>query len=118
MNTPNIQKMMDDLYDDSREGTIRSMMGEFYSRRMRSTAVLIWMVGMAFLIGAILCAVAFFRADQIRDQILYATGFLAFVNLLGLVKAFAWQMVHRNSLAREIKRLEIRIAELAKSLDK
>lgn len=45
-------------------------------------------------------------------------GKIAFVNFLGLMKVFAWELVHRNSLAREIKRLEIRIAGLAKSLDK
>ena len=37
---------------------------------------------------------------------------------VGLMKIFAWQMMPRNSIAREIKRLEIRIVELAKSLDK
>lgn len=118
MNTPDIHKIIDDTYDDSREGSIRSMVSDFYSRRMLSTAVLIWTVGLAFFLGAILSGVKFFGADRTRDQILYATAFLACVYLLGLMKIFAWQMLHRNSLAREIKRLEIRVAELAKSLDK
>ena len=94
------------------------MVSDFYSRRMLWTAAFIWTVGLVFFLGAILIAMKFFGADQTRDQILYATAFLACVQLLGLMKIFAWQMLHRNSLAREIKRLEIRIAELAKSLDK
>jgi hypothetical protein len=48
---------------------------------------------------------------------MYAGLFICFVQLLGLMKIFAWQMIHRNRITREIKRLEIRVAELAKSLD-
>jgi hypothetical protein len=113
-----IRKMLDDPYDDSRENSIRSMIGEFYSRRMLSTAVFVWVVAMIVMAGAIFSAVRFFAAEEIKAQILYATLFLTFVHFIALMKVFAWQMIHRNRTAREIKRLEIRIAELSKSLDK
>jgi hypothetical protein len=29
-----------------------------------------------------------------------------------MIKVFAWQMIHRNNIKREIKRLELRIVEL------
>ena len=32
---------------------------------------------------------------------------------IGSMKIFAWEMIHRNSIRREIKRLELRIAELS-----
>ncbi|MBN2578593.1 MAG: hypothetical protein JXB10_06335 [Pirellulales bacterium] len=32
---------------------------------------------------------------------------------LGIIKVFTWLMIHRNDIKREIKRLELRIAELA-----
>jgi signal transduction histidine kinase len=118
MSTPDIRKIMDDTYDDSREGSIRSMVSDFYCRRMLWASLGIWAIGLVFFVGAIFAAVKFFGVDQTRDQILYATAFLTFVILLTVVKTFAWQLLHRNGLAREIKRLEIRLAELAKSLDK
>jgi hypothetical protein len=113
MKNADIRKVIDDAYDESREGSIRSMVSEFYSRRMFWTALYIWVIALAFLIGAVFSAVRFFDAAETRNQILYATLFLTFVYLLGLMKIFAWQMVHRNSIAREIKRLELRIGELA-----
>jgi hypothetical protein len=113
-----IHEALDDAYDDAREGSIRSMLGEFYNRRMFWTAVFIWTVALAFLLGAVLSAIGFFGATETRYQIVYATLFLTFVHWLGLMKIFAWQMIHRNSVAREIKRLEIRIAGLAKSSDR
>ena len=118
MNSEEIRKIIDDVYDDSREDSIRSMIGDFYSRRMRSTAVFIWVVALLFFAGAVYTGTRFFGAAQTRDQIMYAAGFICCVYLVGLMKIFAWQMVHRTSIKREIKRLELRIAELAESLDK
>jgi len=43
---------------------------------------------------------------------MYAAGFVCFVHGISLIKIFAWQIIHRNGLRREIKRLEIRIAVL------
>ncbi len=111
MNEEQIRKMIDDSYDDSREDTIRSMLSEFYSRKMAATSAFIWVVAMLFLAGAVYSAASFFRAAETRNQILYATLFLSCFYAIGLMKIFAWQMLHRNSIKREIKRLELRLAE-------
>jgi multisubunit Na+/H+ antiporter MnhG subunit len=118
MTDEKIRQMMDDRYDHSREDTIRFMLSEFYSRKMAATALLVWGVGLLFLAAAVYSAVAFFRAAETRDQILYATTFLSSLLIMGLLKIFAWQMLHRNSIKREIKRLELQIAELAAALNK
>ncbi len=106
-----IRRIIDDTYDDSREDTIRAMLSEFYSRKMAATSAFIWVVAMLFLAAAVYSAVSFFRAAQTKDQILYATIFLACFYGIGLMKIFAWQVLHRNSIKREIKRLELRLAE-------
>jgi hypothetical protein len=118
MNDEKIRQMIDDNYDDSREDTIRSMLSEFYSRKMAATAAFIWVIGVLFLAGAVYSAVVFFKTAEIRYQIMYATIFLSCFFGIGLMKIFAWQMLHRNSIKREIKRLELRIAELASALNK
>ena len=51
-------------------------------------------------------------AKQTKHQIMYAVIFGLFVEGIALMKIFAWQMLARNSVKREIKRLELRIAEL------
>ena len=113
-----IRKILDDTYDDSREDSIRTMIGDFYSRKMLSVAVLVWFWGIVFFVGAGYSAMKFFETDETQLQIMYATVFVCLVQFMGLMKVFAWQMIARNSIKREVKRLEIRIAELAKSLDK
>lgn len=104
-------------YEDARENTFRAMLGDFYNRKMLSTAVFIWVWGLATVAGATYCGVRFFDAEQTRSQIMYAGLFVCCVQFLALTKIFAWQMIHRNGILRETKRLELRIAELARALD-
>jgi hypothetical protein len=118
MNDPKIKQMIDDSYDSSREDTYRAMLSEFYSRKMAGTAILVWSVGFLFFAAAIYSAVAFFGAAETKRQIMYATIFMSGLFGVGLMKIFAWQMLHRNSIKREIKRLELQVAELAAALNK
>jgi hypothetical protein len=48
-----VRRMIEDSCDDSREGTIWSMVSEFYSRKMLSIVILVWVWGITFLAGAI-----------------------------------------------------------------
>jgi hypothetical protein len=47
---------------------------------------------------------------------MYAALFVVFLLIGYLIKIFGWVWGSRNIISREIKRLEIRIAELASSL--
>ncbi|MCL5281773.1 MAG: hypothetical protein M1376_17885 [Planctomycetes bacterium] len=118
MNDETIRQIVNDNYDDAREDTIRSMLSEFYSRKMAATSAMIWVISVLFLAGAIYSAVAFFRTPETKYQIMYATIFTSCFIVMGLMKIFAWQVLHKNSLKREIKRLELRMTELASLGDK
>ncbi len=118
MNDEQIRKIIDGSheYDDSKETTLGTMLGDFYNRKMLSVAIFIWAWGIVIIAGAVFCAVQFFRNVEVRDQIMYAALFVCCVQFLALTKIFAWQMIHRNGILREVKRLELRIAELPASL--
>jgi hypothetical protein len=65
---------------------------------------------------AVFAAVRFFQVQAVRDLILYAAAFVACVVATAIVKVWYWMLLNRNSVCREIKRLELRIAELAADL--
>lgn len=111
-----VEKILDNSYDESKEDGYMSMVREFCSRRMRWVAVLVWAFAIVFFAGAIYCGIRFLHADQTKSQIMYAALFVLFVEGIALMKIFAWQMLARNSIKREIKRLELRIADLAQTL--
>ena len=116
MNEEDIKKIIDDTYDDSRENTLWSMMGDFYNRKMLSMVILVWGMGVTFMGVAIFSGVKFFGTGEIRYQIMYAVIFLTCIQWVGLLKIFAWQLIHRNSVKREIKRLELSIAEMSETV--
>jgi uncharacterized membrane protein YbjE (DUF340 family) len=116
MNDEQIRRIIDDTYDDSKEDSIMSMAKDFYSRKMWSTAVLVWVWAIIFFAGAVYSAIQFLEADETKSQIMYAAIFVPCVLGIGFMKVFAWEMVHRHSIKREIKRLELRIAELTDSI--
>lgn len=116
MSNEQIRKIIEDSYDESKEEGLRSIVRDFYSRKLRSSAVLVWVVGIPFVALAVYSAVQFFQTDQTKWQIMYAVLFLVGVHGVDLMKIFAWQMVHRHSIKRNLKRLELRIAELSEAL--
>ena len=119
MNTEQIQTIIETTpdYDEARDNTLRAMLSEFYNRKMTSIVILVLGMGVTFMGAGILSLILFFRTDDIKLQIFYAVMFLMFMQFLGMMKVFAWQMIHRNSIKREIKRLEIRLQDISDRLD-
>lgn len=62
------------------------------------------------------CGYEFFRQDSTKYQIAWAAGFLACVGSIGLTKVWVWGEWRRQSLMREIKRLDLRVGELCDRL--
>jgi len=107
MNNEKIKKITDDNYDESKEDSIWSMARDFYSKKFLSTAILVWVWAIIFFAGAAYCGIKFFETDETKYYIMYAALFVCFVHGIGLMKIFAWQMIHRNSIKREIKKLKM-----------
>lgn len=116
MSNEQIREIIQDSYDDSKEETLRAMARDFYSRRMRSTAILVYGWAIIFIALAVYSAMQFFKADQTQGQIMYAALFILGAHGVGLMKILAWEMMNRHSIRRDLKRLELRVAELSETL--
>jgi len=118
MNDEQVKKIIDgpQEYDDSKENGYRSMVNEFYSRKMLSTLIIVWGHFLIFLALAVVSGVLFFKSDQTKDQIMYAAFFICCIIISYQIKIFAWLKLQENSIKREIKRLELRIAELSETV--
>ena len=108
-----LKKISDTLYEEPREDTFGELIGEFYSRRMLSTAIMVWAMFLVHFALAIVCGVSIFYAESTQLQILLGALLVCFMQIAMSSKIFAWQVVHKNHIRREIKRLEMRVAELA-----
>ncbi len=100
-------------YDfDREEGVFRQMAGIFHGK-LRWMAIAVTVECIACMVLIVLAAVEFFKADDTKWQILYATSVILLSMFVLLIKLWGWMLMNRNSIQREIKRLELRILELS-----
>ena len=116
MNNEQIKKMLEDTYDDSKEDSYRSMVRDFFSEKMRWVMITVWVWFFIFMVPIIISVIFFFMTDQTKFQIMYAAIFVCCTLSIGFLKVLAWVMLQRHSIKREIKRLELRIAELSEAV--
>ena len=83
-----------------------SMIGEFYNRKNMGVVILTWVIGLASMAGAIYFAMMFCKAEETKSQIMYAVIFLVCMQFIGGIKIFAWQVIHRNRILREIGKIK------------
>jgi len=112
MNDELIKKIIEDTYDDTKEDTLRSWLRDWYSKKMFWVAINVYAGYLILLALAVFSSIKFFRTDQTQYQIMYAAIFVCCCLWIGFISVFGWVMMQRPRIKREIKRLEIRIAEL------
>ena len=69
---------------------------------------------LVFFVSFIYCLIEFVNALEIRNMLLWGAGMFGSLLLVMLLKMWHWMQIDKNSLAREIKRLEFQISLLAK----
>jgi uncharacterized membrane protein YciS (DUF1049 family) len=81
-----------------------------------------WLNGLAFIFTiaftalVFVAAYQFFQAETTRTMIAWATAFVWGLLSVAMLKMWFWMEMHRFSLTREIKRLELQIANLSRQL--
>ncbi|MEM7697276.1 MAG: DUF6768 family protein [Verrucomicrobiota bacterium] len=100
----------------SREPGVFSKVGALFRGRNRWLAFYVYFWTLVFFGFGVWCAVQFFSEgnDTLRETVGYATGFLFGMIIATIIKTWFWIGMERNAITREIKRLELAIAKLAK----
>ena len=58
-------------------------------------------------------AIRFFGAETTRTQIAWSVGFLTSNMIVAMMKLWFWMQMDKNTVIREVKRLELQVATLA-----
>ena len=119
MSNEQFKKIVDNPleYDESKEDSLRSLAKEFFSKKMRWVIVNVYVWFFVLLVPIIISVKQFFKTDQTKSQIMYAAIFVCCTLSICFLKVLWWVMLVRHSIKREIKRLELRVAELAQKFD-
>lgn len=88
----------------------------------RSSSRLLVVVSVAFtlvfFIASIVCIVQFFQADSTKVQLAWAIGFMWSSLAVAMLKMWYWMEMQRHQITREIKRVELEIATLARRMNR
>ena len=105
-------------FDADRDQTFRQMLAGTFKGQARWMTVLVYIYIFAFTALMVVSIVSFFEADRAdtRSLILWATGFLMSAVFVSFLKLWIWNIMNRNAVTREIKRLELCNAELTEKL--
>jgi len=116
---------MSNLDDDIREALAgeealcnldkeKGLVGEWlsiYHGSMRWMAIFATIETVVVLALIVWTGIEFFRADDTKWQIFYATCVILLCMALLLIKLWGWMQMNRNAVQREIKRLELRLLQ-------
>lgn len=97
-----------------------SLMGDVadaLNTRMRWLFVFAWIKGSALFAGFVYCAWQFFGQQTTMGMVGYAAGAIICILAVGLIDCIWILMTQHHATQREIKRLELQIALLSKSLE-
>ena len=76
-------------------------------------------VAMSLLFGVtLLTGFMFFEATTVREMIAYAGGFFFSIVGMGMMKVWYFMELNKNTVTREIKRVELQIARLSARIGK
>jgi hypothetical protein len=98
------------------EQSIPQMVIDSFRTRHRWLVVLVFTIGTVLFLLEFVMAHQFFHAESTRAMIAWATGFIVCAMAMYMMKVWYWLELNRNSLAREIKRLELELVNLSRRL--
>ena len=119
MDNDQIKKIVDSPleFDDSKADSYGTIFKEMLSKQMRWVLIGLYAWFFLFLAPLIYSVIQFFRTDHVHLQILYASIFVVCWISIGIMKLYALIIYQKFSLRREVKRLELVIAELVERVD-
>ena len=98
------------------EQSIPQMVIDSFRSRHRWLAVTVFTMGTGIFLLEFVVVYQFFHTESTREMIAWATGFVVGAIWIAMMKVAYWLELNKNSLAREIKRLELELANLSRRL--
>jgi uncharacterized membrane protein YciS (DUF1049 family) len=112
-----LQKEDSELLEHYRsEQSIPQMVIDSFRSRHRWLFVVAFTEGIVLFVLEFVVAYQFFHAESTREMLAWATGFVSCLFVIAMIKVWYWMELNKNSLAREIKRLELELANLSRRL--
>jgi hypothetical protein len=98
------------------EQSITEMMLGVYQGRWGWLTIIMSIVMVITFALSVYCAIQFFAVESVQDMLKWGSGAWLGILASSMLKLFYWLQMDKNSLIREIKRLEYQVSLLAKKM--
>lgn len=105
-----------ELFEQLGEQSLLQKQIEVFRSQSAWMTIGILTVGIAFMALAVYSAIRFYSAPDLREMIVWVVVFFFSLSAVMAMKLWDWMEIERATMTREIKRLELRIAQLASTL--
>ena len=106
------------FYDNLEEQNVFQMLGGLFQGKNKWIILLmniVMLIVFGFLIYSI---VQFFNTEQTNEIIRWSLSVITCLLMISMLKMFLWMQMDKNSIKREIKRIELQISTLSSKLSK
>lgn len=106
------------FYDNLDEQNVFQMLGDLFSGKNKWIIILMNIVNLIVFGLLIYCVIQFFNTDVTNELIKWtAAGFICLM-MVSMLKMFIWMQMDKNSIKRELKRLELQVLTLSSKISK
>jgi hypothetical protein len=107
-----------ELFDAySGEQSLLDMVADSFKGRARGLVAMVFVAMLLTFALTVVSVIQFFRVESTRALIAWAAVFLVGLLGTGSLKVWYWSQLDKNSLLREMKRMELQIASLASRIE-
>ncbi len=107
---------MEELESLTGEQGLFDIVGESFRTKMRYWVVFLWIYSLASFAGAVWTVMRFLTATEPKEMALWGGLSMLLFLSVALTKIWYWMELNKNTVVRELKRVELQIAFLAKSV--
>ena len=100
------------------EASLPELVAESFKGKYRFFVVMTWCFSFVFFVASVYCVYRVFVSEEFHEHFLWGMGFFFSSMAVSMLKLWNWMELNRLSVIREVKRVELQIALLAKRLDK
>jgi len=106
------------FYSDLDEQNLFQMLGDLFQGKMKW---FIWVINIVSILSFgffIYCTIQFFNTNITNELITWGISATFCMMLIAMLKIYVWNQMDKNSLKRELKRIELQISFLANKMEK
>ena len=101
------------FYDELEEQSILGKVSGLFTGKNSWIIILMNIVTVIFFGLFIYCVVNFFDTTETNELLKWGLGSLVFLIGVSMLKIFAWMQMDKNTILREMKRLELQVSSLS-----